>query len=112
LSKQGRASGPHTSVISYIGSGPSLTARAHLWFASIYGKAPRAVRTMGAANSRSNVKAPSGTRLVEGSKSYAPLARALIGGSSVSVLIPVFLVPAGFCLAYARQEVSAGPINE
>jgi multidrug efflux pump subunit AcrB len=59
-----------------------------------------------------NVKAPSGTRLVEGSESYAPLARALIGGLSVSVLFIVFLAPAGFRPAYARREVSAGPINE
>jgi hypothetical protein len=45
-------------------------------------------------------------------ESYAPLARALIGGLSVPVLITVFLTPAGFCPAYPRQEVSAGPINE
>ena len=31
-----------TALFRNIGSGPSLTARAHLWFASIYGKVPRA----------------------------------------------------------------------
>jgi multidrug efflux pump subunit AcrB len=47
---------------------------------------------------------PMALRLGEGSESYAPLARALIGGLSVSVLFTVFLVPAGFCLAYARRK--------
>ena len=47
---------------------------------------------------------PMALKLGEGSESYAPLARALIGGLSVSVLLTVFLVPAGFCLAYARQR--------
>jgi multidrug efflux pump subunit AcrB len=46
---------------------------------------------------------PMALKLGEGSESYAPLARALIGGLSVSVLFTVFLVPAGFCLAYAKQ---------
>ena len=42
--------------------------------------------------------------LGEGSESYAPLARALIGGLSVSVLATVFLVPAGFVLAPQRHR--------
>jgi Cu/Ag efflux pump CusA len=37
-----------------------------------------------------------GMKLGEGSESYAPLARALIGGLLVSVVFTVFLVPAGF----------------
>jgi multidrug efflux pump subunit AcrB len=45
---------------------------------------------------------PMAFKLGEGSESYAPLARALIGGLTVSVLFTVFLVPAGFSLAYAR----------
>jgi multidrug efflux pump subunit AcrB len=46
---------------------------------------------------------PMALKLGEGSESYAPLARALIGGLTVSVLLTVFLVPAGFSLAYARR---------
>ena len=45
---------------------------------------------------------PMALKLGEGSESYAPLARALIGGLAVSVLLTVFLVPAGFSLAYAK----------
>jgi len=43
---------------------------------------------------------PMAMKLGEGSESYAPLARALIGGLLASVLFTVFLVPAGFSLAY------------
>jgi multidrug efflux pump subunit AcrB len=43
---------------------------------------------------------PMALKLGEGSESYAPLARALIGGLLVSVAFTVFLVPAGFSLAY------------
>ena len=55
---------------------------------------------------------PMALKLGEGSESYAPLARALIGGLSVSVLFTVFLVPAGFCLAYARQRAPREPVSE
>jgi multidrug efflux pump subunit AcrB len=48
---------------------------------------------------------PMALKLGEGSESYAPLARALIGGLLVSVAFTVFLVPAGFSLAY-RQSTS------
>jgi multidrug efflux pump subunit AcrB len=47
---------------------------------------------------------PMALKFGEGSEAYAPLARALIGGLSASVLFTVFLVPAGFCLAYARRS--------
>ena len=46
---------------------------------------------------------PMALKLGEGSESYAPLARALIGGLTVSVVFTVFLVPAAFRLAYARR---------
>ncbi len=49
---------------------------------------------------------PMAMKLGEGSESYAPLARALIGGLLVSVVFTVFLVPAGFSLAY-RKSVSS-----
>lgn len=47
---------------------------------------------------------PMALKLGEGSESYAPLARALVGGLLVSVVLTVFLVPAGFFWVYARQE--------
>jgi multidrug efflux pump subunit AcrB len=49
---------------------------------------------------------PMALKLGEGSESYAPLARALIGGLLVSVMFTVFLVPAGFSLAYRNRQAS------
>ncbi|MGA2880085.1 MAG: efflux RND transporter permease subunit [Bryobacteraceae bacterium] len=49
---------------------------------------------------------PMALKLGEGSESYAPLARALIGGLLVSVVFTVFLVPAGFSLAYRSRPAS------
>jgi len=46
---------------------------------------------------------PMALKLGEGSESYAPLARALIGGLAVSVLFTVFLAPAGFFLVNAGR---------
>jgi multidrug efflux pump subunit AcrB len=43
---------------------------------------------------------PMALKLGEGSEAYAPLAQALIGGLTVSVFLTIFLVPAGFYLAY------------
>jgi multidrug efflux pump subunit AcrB len=48
---------------------------------------------------------PMALKLGEGSESYAPLAQALIGGLTFSVLLTIFLVPAGFYLAYRDQEM-------
>ncbi len=52
---------------------------------------------------------PMALKLGEGSESYAPLAQALIGGLMMSVVLTVFLVPAGFYLAYRNRasEVTA-----
>lgn len=47
---------------------------------------------------------PMALKLGEGSESYAPLAQALIGGLTLSVLLTIFLVPAGFYLAYGRED--------
>lgn len=44
----------------------------------------------------------------EGSESYAPLVQALIGGLTLSVLLTVFLVPAGFYLAYRNRPQEVG----
>jgi len=46
---------------------------------------------------------PMALKLGEGSEAYAPLARALIGGLTISVIFTVFLVPAGFLLAYRNR---------
>lgn len=47
---------------------------------------------------------PMALKLGEGSEAYAPLAQALIGGLTLSVLLTIFLVPAGFYLAYAKHD--------
>lgn len=52
---------------------------------------------------------PMALKLGEGSESYAPLARALVGGLLVSVALTVFLVPAGFIWVYGKQERGATP---
>jgi multidrug efflux pump subunit AcrB len=39
-----------------------------------------------------------------GSEQYAPLARAVIGGLAVSVVVTVFLVPAVYLIVHGRQE--------
>jgi len=46
---------------------------------------------------------PMALKLGEGSEAYAPLAQALIGGLAISVLLTVFLVPAGFFLCYQER---------
>ena len=55
---------------------------------------------------------PMALKLGEGSESYAPLARALIGGLSLSVVFTVLLVPAGFDLAYGRKHSAERRIEE
>jgi len=52
---------------------------------------------------------PMALKLGAGSESYAPLARALLGGLTVSVLLTVFLVPAAYVAVYGgREAVDAG----
>jgi multidrug efflux pump subunit AcrB len=46
---------------------------------------------------------PMALKLGAGSEAYAPLARALLGGLAVSVVLTVFLVPAAYMLAYGRK---------
>lgn len=46
---------------------------------------------------------PMALKIGEGSESYAPLAQALIGGLTLSVLLTVFLVPAAFYLVYREK---------
>ena len=47
---------------------------------------------------------PMALKLGAGSESYAPLARAILGGLTVSVALTVFLVPAAYVLVYGRRE--------
>ncbi len=47
---------------------------------------------------------PLATKLGTGSEAYAPLARAIIGGLGVSVVLTVFIVPAAYFILYRRQE--------
>jgi multidrug efflux pump subunit AcrB len=49
---------------------------------------------------------PMALKLGEGSEAYAPLAQALIGGLTASVVLTVFLVPAGFSLAYQDRKAT------
>jgi multidrug efflux pump subunit AcrB len=52
---------------------------------------------------------PMALKLGEGSESYAPLARALLGGLALSVVLTVFLVPAGFYLIYRNRVIQGVP---
>ncbi len=50
---------------------------------------------------------PMALKLGEGSEAYAPLARAILGGLTVSVLLTVFLVPAAYVLVWDRPPGGA-----
>jgi hydrophobic/amphiphilic exporter-1 (mainly G- bacteria), HAE1 family len=47
---------------------------------------------------------PMALKLGTGSEAYAPLARAVIGGLTVSVLLTVFIVPASYLMIYRRRR--------
>jgi len=47
---------------------------------------------------------PMALKIGTGSEQYAPMAQAIIGGLSVSVLLTVFIVPAAYLLIYDRKE--------
>jgi multidrug efflux pump subunit AcrB len=49
---------------------------------------------------------PMALALEAGSEQYAPLARAIIGGLTVSVVLTVFVVPAAYLLVHRREEAS------
>jgi multidrug efflux pump subunit AcrB len=46
---------------------------------------------------------PMAIKMGTGSEQYAPLARAIIGGLTASVILTVFIVPAAYLLVYARK---------
>jgi multidrug efflux pump subunit AcrB len=50
---------------------------------------------------------PMALGLEAGSEQYAPLARAIIGGLGVSVVLTVFLVPAVYLIVHGRKERNA-----
>jgi multidrug efflux pump subunit AcrB len=47
---------------------------------------------------------PMALKLGTGSEQYAPLARAIIGGLTVSVVLTVFIVPAAYLLVYGKRD--------
>jgi multidrug efflux pump subunit AcrB len=49
---------------------------------------------------------PMALKLGTGSEAYAPLARAIIGGLAVSVVLTVFIVPAAYFILYRRKEAA------
>ena len=50
---------------------------------------------------------PMALKLGQGSESYAPLARALVGGLAVSTVFTLFLVPVAYTLLHSNREQSA-----
>jgi multidrug efflux pump subunit AcrB len=47
---------------------------------------------------------PMALKLGEGSEQYAPMARAIIGGLTTSVMLTVFIVPAAYLFVYGRKQ--------
>jgi len=55
---------------------------------------------------------PMAMKLGTGAEQYAPMAQAIIGGLTSSVLLTVFIVPAAYLLVYGRRQRSPGqPLN-
>jgi hydrophobic/amphiphilic exporter-1 (mainly G- bacteria), HAE1 family len=52
---------------------------------------------------------PMALKLETGSEAYAPLARVIIGGLTVSVLLTVFVVPAAYLIVYRQRDDSKAP---
>jgi HAE1 family hydrophobic/amphiphilic exporter-1 len=50
---------------------------------------------------------PMALKLGTGSEAYAPLARAIIGGLAVSVVLTVFIVPAAYFILYRWKETTS-----
>ena len=50
---------------------------------------------------------PMALKLGTGSEQYAPLARAIIGGLTSSVVLTIFIVPAAYLLVYGKQGLNA-----
>ncbi len=54
---------------------------------------------------------PMALALEAGSEQYAPLARAIIGGLSVSVVLTVFVVPAAYLVIHRKEEAPSGGVQ-
>jgi len=54
---------------------------------------------------------PMALKLGTGSEQYAPLARAIIGGLTASVILTVFIVPAAYLLVYGKNK-DRGPVEQ
>ena len=55
---------------------------------------------------------PMALALEAGSEQYAPLARAIIGGLTVSVLVTVFVVPAAYLWVHRKEEATTTHVGE
>jgi HAE1 family hydrophobic/amphiphilic exporter-1 len=51
---------------------------------------------------------PMALKLGTGSEAYAPLARAIIGGLAVSVILTVFVVPTAYYILHRKDETKSG----
>ena len=49
---------------------------------------------------------PMALKMGTGSEAYAPLAQAIIGGLTASLILTVFVVPAAFSLIYGRRKTT------
>ena len=47
---------------------------------------------------------PMALKLGTGSEAYAPLARAVVGGMTVSLIMTVIMVPAAYYVAYRKDD--------
>jgi len=47
---------------------------------------------------------PMALKMGAGSEQYAPLARAIIGGLTFSVVLTIFIVPAAYVLVYDKRR--------
>jgi len=54
---------------------------------------------------------PMALKLGTGSEAYAPLARAIIGGLLVSLLVTVYLVPAAYLWVHGKEEAAAQEVT-
>jgi multidrug efflux pump subunit AcrB len=54
---------------------------------------------------------PMAAKLGTGSEAYAPLARAIIGGLLVSVVLTVVIVPAAYLIVYRRRKPAEGALS-
>jgi multidrug efflux pump subunit AcrB len=58
------------------------------------------------------IRLPMALGMEAGSEQYAPLARAVIGGLAVSVVVTVFLVPAVYLIVHGRHENKSAVAEE